>query len=197
MLLATDATIVKSQIADINGDKAKEDIGAWEESYLERLFIVGNGLYQAGHSNEIKNKTRSYSAANFYDKDTKTDYWKLIRQKAQREATFTIDLPERGFVRLGAALTHVPPLAGWRTWKRTTKALTYGKFKHKIMRDGRLYPAPNPWGDTPSHPYQPKLYRADEDAPLLDANFEDYQDDLVYDANFDVDGQDADLLQSI
>lgn len=164
LLVATDAVISKQELPLKTGNA----LGEWERSYLQHLFIIGNGVYQARGAKEVKHRTRGVSIKDIYDPDNKIDHWTAIRKLAQVSNEFTYKLTTRRFVGLGRSLSQNPVLRDWRQWKQEDYNLRYGNTDHKDYRDGRLYPAANPWGLTPSQPFSPKNYRMD-DAPLLDS----------------------------
>lgn len=163
LLVATDAVITSGEIQLSTGD----NLGEWERSYLQNLFIITNGVYQARGAKEDKNATRGVSLKDLYDPANKIDHWANIRKEAVRNTAFSYHISTRRFVGLGRALSANPILYDWRTWKLEDHNINYGKFDYKEQRDGRLYPVLNPWGEQPSQPFDPKVYRQD-DVPLLD-----------------------------
>lgn len=162
LLLATDATISRMEIPLSIGT----NLGEWERSYLQSLFIITNGVYQARGTKEDKHATRGISLKDLYDPDNNINHWAVIRHQAVSSNRFTYSVDTKTFVGLGRALSSNPVLNNWRQWIVEPYHLNYGKFDHKEFREGRLYPSENLWGELESQPYDPSNYRQDE-APLL------------------------------
>jgi hypothetical protein len=183
LLFATDAVIRRTENDAL---PIGDNLGEWKREYLQRLFVISNGFYQARAVKELKYATRGFSSRDLYDEDNRVDHWKRIRELASKSDNFRYEIPVTNFITLGTALDANPTLTNWRQWIDTTRTINYGRFDRKEFRDGRLYPANNPWSLVPSEPFEPKLYRFD-DAPLLDV----FQDGLLecLDESVDADGE--------
>lgn len=179
LLVATDAVVRTKEIDGVRDDPG---LGGWKTTALPDLFIVGNGVYQSrakaqsGHWVTVKEKTRGYSP-NFmreYDDNDrlKVDHWVNLRNLAAQSDCFDYKQIQRtDFIALGNSVRDdFAHFDDWRKWITKPHPIYYGNFKDSLkqLRDGRLYPGDNPWGDLPSQPFCPKNYRYDEGVPVVD-----------------------------
>lgn len=171
LLLATDAVIRTSTNDDL---ELATGLGNWKPQPLPNLFIVGNGIYEArgkradGSRVVVKEKTRGFSPAFMHPKGG-ANHWDKLRERARESERFDYkDMLRTDFNSLGSSIKdNFAHFDKWRTWETRPHVIGYGKFKDKEYRDGRLYPAINPYGDIPSSMYKAEKYRYDSDVPVV------------------------------